>query len=33
MADGNEIATFQATFAYQFFRRDNEIGNVVNALG
>jgi hypothetical protein len=31
-ADGN-VVTFNATFAYQFFRRDNEIGQVVNKIG
>lgn len=31
-ADG-AVVTFNATFAYQFFRRDNEIGQVVNKIG
>lgn len=33
MTSTGEIVTFQASFAYQFFRRDNEIGQVVNKVG
>lgn len=33
MTAGSEIVNFQATFAYQFFRRDNEIGDIVNKVG
>ena len=33
MTNAGEIVTFQAGFAYQFFRRDNEIGQVVNKVG
>lgn len=31
-ADGN-VVSFNASFAYQFFRRDNEINQVVNKIG
>ena len=31
-ADGN-VVTFNATFAYQFFKRDNEINQVLNKIG
>tara|TARA_E500000318_G_C3569248_1_gene217106 strand:- start:9746 stop:10324 length:579 start_codon:yes stop_codon:yes gene_type:complete len=33
MTNTGEILTFQGGFAYQFFRRDNEIGQVVNKVG
>jgi hypothetical protein len=33
MTNAGEIVTFQAGFAYQFFRRDNEIGQIVNKVG
>tara|TARA_E500000318_G_C3494723_1_gene185888 strand:- start:286 stop:864 length:579 start_codon:yes stop_codon:yes gene_type:complete len=33
MTSSGELATFQAGFAYQFFRRDNEIGDVINKVG
>ena len=28
-----QVVTFNATFAYQFFRRDNEVGQVLNQIG
>jgi len=28
-----QVVTFNATFAYQFFKRDNEIGQVLNKVG
>jgi len=27
------VVTFNASFAYQFFRRDNEVGQVLNKIG
>jgi len=31
-ADGS-VVSFNATFAYQFYRRDNEVGQVINKIG
>jgi len=28
-----QVVTFNASFAYQFFRRDNEVGQVLNKIG
>ena len=33
VATDGQIVTFNATFAYQFFKRDNEVNQVLNKIG
>ena len=32
-SDNGQVVEFNTTFAYQFFRRDNEVGQVLNQIG